>query len=331
VTPPRLDNIDKALLDIIQRDFPLSREPFTALGLRLSISSGDALQRIERLKANGIVRLIGPVFNPGQLGYRTTLVAMKVPPESLGNAGKIIAVNPRVSHCYEREHNLNLWFTLAMPATQAVESEILKLNGRIGAELTVNLPAVKIFKIGAFFNLGTANAPAPDTYPDNYRRSNDSGLSSSDRAVINELQQDLPLTEQPFDAMSARLQIPVDNFLGVCQALLQRRVMRRFSASVSHGKLGFKANAMACWSVAAPATDTAGKEVARFMEVSHCYERLISDLWPYNLFAMIHADTQETCRAIADRISLKAGLDRNGAVLLYSTKEVKKTRVKYAV
>ncbi len=329
---PQLDNIDKDLLDLMQRDFPLCRQPFTDLGLRLRISGDETLRRIKSLKTRGIVRLIGPVFDPAQLGYQTTLVAMKVPTESLAEADRIITANPFVSHCYEREHSLNFWFTLAMLATHNIESEIQKLNGSIRAELTLNLPALKTFKIGAFFDLGRANSPTPEIYSDdNCPSNNDSGLSPSDRDVINELQQDLPLIEKPFDIMSARLQMDVDSFLDICQALLQRRIMRRFSAAISHGKLGFKANAMACWSVPPHLTEAAGKKVATFPEVSHCYERQTNARWPYNLFAMIHADTRETCRALADRISVEAGFDKNGALLLYSTKEVKKTRVKYTV
>lgn len=328
----KLDTTDKKLLNIVQVEFPLSREPFSALGRRLDVSSDEAIRRIERLKAEGIVRLIGPVFNAGRLGYQTTLVGMKVAAERLDEAAQIISAHPRVSHCYERNHDFNFWFTLAMRTEEDIETELHKLGDRIKASATLNLPAMKVFKIGAYFNIGGGDSPAPNaSIDDSSFLSKDVDLSSTDQAVVNELQQDLPLTARPFDQMSASLSMGVDEFLSHCQGLIQRGVMRRFSASVSHNMLGFVGNAMACWKVPADMVETAGREMARVQEISHCYERKASPLWPYNLYAMMHAHTKEGCQSIADKLSSDTGLDKNAFVLLFSTKEVKKTRVRYPV
>ncbi|MBM4445790.1 MAG: Lrp/AsnC family transcriptional regulator [Chloroflexi bacterium] len=326
------DDIDKNLLNIIQADFPLSREPFTVLGLRLGIASNEAIQRIERLKAKGIIRLISPVLNPRKLGYQTTLVAMKIPPKQLNEAGQIISAHPMVSHCYERGHDFNFWFTLAMPVAEDIGSKVYELGNKIKAEATLNLPAVKTFKIGTYFDLVGHNMSTPNMVSHYNRLSGtDFELSLADRAVINELQQDLPVTTKPFDSMATRLSMDVDEFLSNCQTLLQRRIMRRFSASISHNKLGFTANAMACWRVPSDTVETAGKKIATLPQISHCYQRQTGPIWPYNLFAMMHAKAKETCRAIADKICSETGLDRNALVLLFSTKEVKKTRVRYPV
>ena len=328
----KLDTIDKKLLNIVQAEFPLGREPFSALGLRLGVSSDGVIHRIERLKAEGIVRLIGPVFNARRLGYQTTLVAMKVGADRLHKAAQIINAHPWVSHCYERDHDLNFWFTLAMPAGDDVEGEVQKLGTLIKAEAVLNLPAVKVFKIGAYFNIGGGNWSVPNAgidYTSLWTKEPD--LSSTDRAIINELQQDLPLIARPFDLMSARLSVDTDDFLSRCQSLIQRGIMRRFSVSISHNSLGFVANAMACWRVPPAMVDTVGRKMAAFPEISHCYERKTSPLWPYNLYTMIHAGTKEACESIAGKICSETGLDENGLVLLFSTKEVKKTRVRYSV
>jgi DNA-binding Lrp family transcriptional regulator len=330
-----IDNVDKNLLNIIQAEFPLSREPFAALEQHLSVNRNEVIQRIDKLKSRGIIRLIGPVFNPRRLGYRTTLVAMKVPLEHLDNAEQIISTHPMVSHCYERDHDFNLWFTLAMPVAEDMESEIHELDSKIKAAEILNLPAIRTFKIDAYFNLGGTYTPTSQRYDrdtqGNKLSNIDSAISPTDRAVINELQQDLPINEKPFDLMSARLSIDVDKFLSCCQALLRHGIMRRFSAAVNHSKLGFTANAMTCWETPTNVIETAGNNIAKFPEISHCYERQTSPLWPYNLFAMIHAATKETCRAIVDRINSETRLDKNSLVLLFSTREIKKTRVRYTV
>jgi DNA-binding Lrp family transcriptional regulator len=308
----KLDITDKYLLNIIQAGFPLCPEPFAVLGYQLDLSSDEAIRRIERLKDAEIIRQIGPVFNPRRLGYQTTLVAMKVATGLLDKTSQVISAHPMVSHCYERDHNFNLWFTLALPAKEDIESEVHKLGNRVKAKTTLNLPAVKVFKIGAYFNVGEGKALVPDAgIEHNSPLNTGSGLSSVDRAVINELQQDLLLVDRPFDSMSARLSINVDEFLSHCQALLQRGVMRRYSASINHNKLGFTANAMACWKVPPNMVGAAGKKIAAFPEVSHCYERQTGLLWTYNLFAMIHAKTKKSCKAIAGKISAESGLNEN--------------------
>ncbi len=327
----KLDDTEKKLLNIIQTDVPLSREPFASLGERLDISDKEVISRIEKLKAEGIIRQIGPVFNPRRLGYQTTLVAMKVTTELLDEAGRIISAHQHVSHCYERDHEFNLWFTLAMPLKENLNDELRKLKTKVKAETVLSLPAVRVFKLGAYFNLDS-NDTSPPNVDTNYNLLNAvATLSDADRTVINELQQDLPLTALPFDLMAARLSMDIYDFLGHCRALLRRTIMRRFSASINHNKLGFTANAMACWQVPPDIVEIVGKKMTAFPEISHCYERQTSTVWPYNLFAMIHAKTKKACEAVADKISSEAQLDKAAMVLLFSTREVKKTRVRYSV
>lgn len=361
----KLDNIDKNLLSIIQSNFPLSREPFTILGQQLGTSSDDIISRSKRLKEAGLIRQIGPVFNPQRLGYQTTLVALKVSAERLDVASQIMSTHPMVSHCYQRNHHFNLWFTLALPQDEDMDKEVCGLSCDIRAEATAILPAVRVFKIGAYFNThkGTSLLPpeaestvtlmphhqfpqftwtphyGKDSQPlpltagtmSNKNSGIDLGLSTDDRAIINELQQDLPIIKRPFDPMSTKLSMDTEEFLNRCRALQKRGIMRRFSASINHNKLGFKANAMVCWIVPQDKIETAGKQIARYPQVSHCYERRTSHLWPYNLFAMMHTATAEECKTLASRISTVAGLEENEVVLLFSTREIKKMRSQYQV
>jgi DNA-binding Lrp family transcriptional regulator len=105
--------------------------------------------------------------------------------------------------------------------------------------------------------------------------------------------------------------------------------MRRFGAAINHKQVGFKANAMACWIVPSDMVDDIGRKLASLREVSHCYERKTNPLWSYNLFAMIHGHTREVCQEIASKISDETGI--RGYILLFSTREFKKVRIKYQV
>ena len=211
-----------------------------------------------------------------------------------------------------------------------MESELEQLTSPIGAEAVFALPAVKVFKIGAYFDMdGDRQITAGTVAQPGRVLPREVKLSQTDRLVINELQQDLPLVATPFTAMAARLSMDVEHFLAQCQSLLQRGIMRRFGASINHNRAGFKANAMTCWVAPPGMVEIAGQKLASLREVSHCYERKTNPLWQYNLFAMIHSHTREACQEIVSKASHGTGL--TDYVLLFSTKEFKKVRVKYLV
>lgn len=323
-----LDNTDRKLLNSIQTDFPLVVEPYAELGQRLDTSGDTIIERITQLKKAGVIRLIGPVLEPRSLGYRTTLVAMEVREAQLARAEDVIVGHAGVSHGYIREHNFNVWFTLAVSPADDVDGEMERLARLAGAAAAFSLPTVRVFKIGAYFDMD-GDGQKPRVTPRHHALTHQVVLSATERLVINELQEDLPLVSTPFTAMASRAGIDVAQFLEVCCSLQRKGVMRRFSASINHRQAGFSANAMTCWITPADKVEATGKKLASLKEVSHCYERRTNPLWPYNLFAMIHGKSRETCKEIAARASGETGLV--SPVLLYSTRELKKTRVKYQV
>ncbi len=246
----RIDNLDKKLIKLVQADFPMAKSPYATLGQQLGISEHEVISRINQLKKNALIQLIGPVLNSRSLGYQSTLVAMSVAKDKLDEAEQIIAEHPGVSHGYEREHRFNLWFTLAVPAGADLETELTKLTSSIEAEAIFSLPATKVFKIGTYFDMGEdgqemAGIPSRtgDKLPKQVK------LSPKDKLIIRELQQDLPLVPTPFTAMAKQSGTTVEDFLAHCQSLLKRGIMRRFGASINHSNAGYKANAMTCWVV----------------------------------------------------------------------------------
>ena len=324
-----LGSIDQKLVDLLQAELPLTKRPYADVGLGLGISEEEVIAHIKQLKAEGIIRQISPVFAAGSLGYKTTLVAMRVAEKEMDEAAQIIIKHPRISHGYERHHYFNLWFTLATPATGDVEAELPGLAELTKARAFFSLPTVRLFKLRTYFTLGgDGQTEATDTHNAGVHERG-TILSLADRVVINELQQDLPLVPQPFTRMSVRLGMDEDKFLTQCQSLMTRGIMRRFGAAVNHRKAGFTANAMTCWIAPPEKIETVGQKLASLREVSHCYERKTNPLWRYNLFAMIHRRTEEACQKIADKVSAETGL--TDCITLFSTRELKKTRVKYLV
>lgn len=324
-----LDSVAQKLLGLLQARFPLTSKPYADLGLSLGVAEDEIIHRIEEMKTKGLIRQISPVLDARCLGYKTTLVAMRVAETHLDRAAKFLTEHPRVSHAYEREHQFNLWFTLAVPDTADMDAELLRLADMIEAEAFFDLPMVKVFKLRTYFSSDEDDQPEVPAGIPNGATSQSVHLSLVDRGVINELQQDLPLISQPFVEMSARLRIDEEKFLAQCQSLLSRGIIRRFGALVNHRGVGFTANAMTCWAVPAEMVEIIAEKLVPLRQVSHCYERKTKSQWHYNLFTMIHGHSREQCQEIADKVSALTGL--TDFVLLFSTREFKKTRVIYQV
>lgn len=321
-----LDHTDRKLINLVQC-FPLASEPYRELGESLGIDEAEVINRIKQLKEAGLIRQISPVFDAVCLGYRTTLSAMRVDESRLEKVESSIKKHPGVSHGYKRDHYFNLWLTLAVSNGTSIEAELDKLAAESGAEIYFSLPTIKRFKIGAYFDMGGNGSSNGTSRAGGCLHGVE--LSELDKALVNELQQDLLLVSRPFAAMAEWLNISEELLLERCRFLQQQGVMRRFGASVNHHKAGFKANAMTCWAVPPGEIEAAGKELASLRQVSHCYERATNPHWRYNLFAMIHGHSRSACHEIINEVSSRLAL--KDFVVLFSTKEFKKTRNKYLV
>ena len=151
-------------------------------------------------------------------------------------------------------------------------------------------------------------------------------LSEKEEAVLREIQGDLPLDPHPFAVIGARVGLPGATVLDIVRDLMGRGVIRRMGAILRHRKAGVKANAMGVWRVLDSEVSRVGKMMAEDPGVTHCYHRDPVPHWPYNLYTMIHGETEEDCERIAERLSKKTGVV--GYRLLFSTREFKKESLK---
>lgn len=150
---PKLDGTDKALLNRIQSDFPVSSRPFRDIAKEFKLSEDDVIQRIRRLKKNGIIRRIGGNFVPGKLGFTSTLCACKVPENKIDFFSKVVNYYPGVTHNYLRKNSYNVWFTFIAPSMALIEQYLDEISSKTGIDDILNLPATVVFKIKAHFDL----------------------------------------------------------------------------------------------------------------------------------------------------------------------------------
>jgi DNA-binding Lrp family transcriptional regulator len=152
-------------------------------------------------------------------------------------------------------------------------------------------------------------------------------VDDPDKKIIGLLQDDIPMDPRPFAIMADQVGITEEQFLSRVKSMVESGIIRRFGATLHHQKAGFSANAMVAWIVPDSKVEEAGRIMAGFREVSHCYQRVTQGDWKYNVYTMIHGNSRDECHEIARRISKNTGI--NEYAVLFSEKEFKKTSMEY--
>ncbi|SFH67868.1 Lrp/AsnC family transcriptional regulator [Selenomonas caprae] len=148
-----LTSFDKSLLNLLQGNLPVCSHPFAALADELGTDEQTVLTRLQMLKQEGYLRRIGTFFNSNKLGYKGTLVALRVEPDKIETVAEAINRYPGATHNYEREGRYNLWFTLLTPCLETEKKILDEVEALPGVEDLLNLKANKKYKINVQFKL----------------------------------------------------------------------------------------------------------------------------------------------------------------------------------
>ena len=153
-------------------------------------------------------------------------------------------------------------------------------------------------------------------------------LDALDKKIIAALQGEFPLTPEPYEILAKQIGISEEELLARLERYRRSGALRKMGAVLRHREVGFTANALCAWQVSEEQLPETGRRVAAHPAVTHCYARTPQPpLWPYNFFAMVHAQDREICGRIAGALSQEAGI--GDCVMLYSTREWKKTSMRY--
>ncbi len=148
-----MDNIDKKILNILQKEFPLAERPFQIIAKRCGISEDEALARIQSMKDEGIIRRIGAVFDGAKLGRVSTLCAARVPEDKIENFVQIVNASKGVTHNYRRDNECNIWFTVSAATAEELETFLTDVKRKTGVTDILDMRAVRTFKINASFDV----------------------------------------------------------------------------------------------------------------------------------------------------------------------------------
>ncbi|HTX32938.1 MAG TPA: AsnC family transcriptional regulator [Solirubrobacteraceae bacterium] len=325
-----LDELDKRLLNLMQGSFPIAPRPYEHVAAEAGISEAEVIARVGQLIDERIIRQVTPIYDTRALGYSSMLVAAKVDPENPWRAANVINEHPGVSHNYLRNHEFNIWFTIATEPDSplGLDRTLEVLAHEAGAESVRQLPTLKLFKIrmdlemeGSTKDLAKAvqALPPAETAPQPY--------DEFDRAVIRATQGDLPVIPEPYAPAAEALGIPQEKLLAHLQGMQERRLLRRVAAILFHRRAGFSANGMGVWKVPEDRVMELGPQMAAYRGISHCYQRPTYADWPYSIFTMAHGRSKEECDAILSSIASDTGVTERST--LYSSTEFKKIRLLY--
>jgi len=325
-----MDNLDKEILNEIQWTFPLTSQPYHDIAKKFKITPEIVKERLNNLKKIGVLRQLSAIFDTRKLGYKSSLVAMEIEPDKLDYVAQQINRHPGVSHNYERNHQFNLWFTLAVPPGSDLKNEVdkfLKLNGIKKVRL---LPTIQLFKIGV--KLDMVDEKKHEIKPSEEKkkiRDVKFTPTEEDKEFIRELQKDLEIVDKPFSKIAQNLGMTEEQIFDKLRNYEEIGVMRRFAAILRHRDVGFVANGMIVWKVPEERITDVGVKLGAFPQVSHCYQRPVYPDWPYNVFSMIHCKSEYEAQEMAKTIQKQINVD--DYKILFSAREFKKTRVEYFV
>ena len=325
-----MDDLDKEILNEIQWTFPLVTRPFDAIAKKFDTTPTIIKERMNNLKKSGVLRQLSAIFDTRKLGYTSSLVAMEIEPEKLEYVANQINRHPGVSHNYERDHQFNLWFTLAVPPGSDLKTELEKFNVLKGIKKVRMLPTLQLFKIGV--KLDMVDEKKHQVAPTEQKKEVQNVKfepTENDKQFIRELQKNMAIVDEPFVKAANNLGISEEKLFEKMKHYESIGVMRRFAAILRHRQVGFTANGMIVWKVPADRISEVGGKLGAFPQVSHCYERPTYPDWPYNVFSMIHCKTHDEANGMAQTIQNQIKVD--DYKILFSSREFKKTRVEYFV
>lgn len=156
-------------------------------------------------------------------------------------------------------------------------------------------------------------------------------LQKLDEDIVLATQSGLPIDARPYTIVANNLNVSVELLMSRLKLMSEDGRIRRIGAVPNHYRLGYIANGMSVWDIDDCQINKAGELIGSLKNVSHCYERpRVTELWNYNLFAMLHGHRRIEVERQADEIKELLGDMYRAHDILFSTKILKKTGLRFS-
>ncbi|MCC6502032.1 MAG: Lrp/AsnC family transcriptional regulator [Deltaproteobacteria bacterium] len=144
-----IGGLEALVLSRILGDFPIAEDPYSEIGRPLGISAAEVLSIVRGLVERGVVRKVGPFFNPWKMGHVSTLCALDVPGEAVKEAASLINSYPEVTRNCLRDGSPNLWFTVMAESKTAMGKVIAEIETKAMRGPVRAIPAIMMFRVKA--------------------------------------------------------------------------------------------------------------------------------------------------------------------------------------
>lgn len=327
-----LSGFARAFINHCQGGFPVTEaRPFARLADALGTDEGSMLGLVRSLLETGQLSRFGPIYDASRLGGGQTLAALKAPAERFADVAAQVNALPAVAHNYRREHALNMWFVIAAPTPEGVESALREIGEATGLQV-FNFPKQHEFYLGLWLALDEQGVvdtvPVPLAYQPQHAPQ---ALDAVDYRIIGATQAGLPIVEEPLVELGGQLGLAPAEVAARMQRMLDSGAIRRIGAVPNHYRLGLRGNGMTVWDVPDDIAIELGEQVGALDFVSHSYLRpRYPGVWPYNLFAMVHGRGRDEVSAKAERVAAILGPHCRAHDVLFSSEVLKKTGLRLA-
>jgi DNA-binding Lrp family transcriptional regulator len=323
----QLNERERFVLNHLQGNFPVKEAPFEELEARWDIPAGDIINTVKQLERNNFLSRFGAVINTRALGGDSRLAALRAEPDELEDVARHLNEYRTVTHNYARDHELNLWFVLSADDEAKIDRTLEQLENELDRSV-YNLPKITEYYVGLRFQFhedgDVTTRNIPDQLIDDSRK--EPSPSAEKQRLIRVIQDGIPIESHPFRTIARRAERTEPRVLELCREMLSEGIIKRLGCVPNHYKLGVKGNAMTVFDVPDNVIDEVGQRLGRRDEVTHCYERPRHEpVWPYNLFAMVHAPTREKARRRVKEVLNEESLTSLPHEILFSSRLLKKT------
>ncbi|MBX9811709.1 MAG: AsnC family transcriptional regulator [Burkholderiales bacterium] len=142
-----MDDTDRAIINTLQRGFPVTDSPYRGVAQRLGLNEADLIERLARLLDAKVLTRFGPLFQAERMGGAYTLAAMSVPDADFETVAALVNAHAEVAHNYRRDHRYNMWFVLATETEPEIEQAIARIERETGHQV-LNLPKLREYFVG---------------------------------------------------------------------------------------------------------------------------------------------------------------------------------------
>lgn len=144
-----IDALDRAIIDRLQGDFPISEQPYAEAAAALGVGEDELITRLQRLLDTRVLTRFGPMFQVERMGGAFVLAAMRVPEAEWERVVEVVNAFPEVAHNYRRESaqkcDFNMWFVLATETPDGIGAAVRKIEAASG------LPVFPFPKLKEYF------------------------------------------------------------------------------------------------------------------------------------------------------------------------------------